>query len=162
MSPCLKIKLIGIYFIFVYIISLLLYMNVEHLTEYNKLTNIIFECSFIVFVIGIIYIVVKNKIFYSSIIIKIVFFTVIIMIYFIIEQSIIKLMMYGIGGTGGVIRNTIYNNFEYLLSWKEVLFWNFIYSLHYPIYIFIFFKPFVNHLDKSIREIREEQESKNQ
>jgi hypothetical protein len=42
------------------------------------------------------------------------------------------------------------------LSWEEKLYWKFIFSLHYPIYIYIFFKPFVNHLDKSIRKIKEE------
>ena len=30
----------------------------------------------------------------------------------------------------------------------------FIFSLHYPIYIFIFIKPFVNHLDRSIKEYK--------
>jgi hypothetical protein len=66
--------------------------------------------------------------------------------------------MYSIGGSGGWIRIHIYEDILYQFQWYEVLFWNFIFSLHYPLYIFIFFKPFVNHIDKSIRKIKERDE----
>ncbi|ASM38553.1 hypothetical protein CSPARA_0990 [Campylobacter sputorum bv. paraureolyticus LMG 11764] len=38
----------------------------------------------------------------------------------------------------------------------------FIFSLHYPIYIFIFIKPFVNHLDKSIKKFKEKELNKDE
>lgn len=63
------------------------------------------------------------------------------------------IVLYGFLDDGGIIRNIIGVN-KYTFSWYEVLFWNFIFSLHYPIYIFIFIKPFVNHLDRSIKEYK--------
>jgi hypothetical protein len=40
-------------------------------------------------------------------------------------------------------------------TFYENLLLTFLSSLYYPLYIFIFFKPFVNHLDKSIKKIKE-------
>ena len=72
---------------------------------------------------------------------------------FTIVQLFISLTMYSIGDSGGIIRIQVYGDVTYQLNWYEEQFWNFIYSLHYPVYIFIFIKPFVNHLDKSIIKI---------
>ena len=132
-------------------------------TGQNDNINIIFG-KLLVFIalficiifIYIIYFLFKKRLLYATIFIKIIIFTIVISFYFIIEQSIIKLFLYNIGDSGGYIRNNIFEDTFYQFQWYEVLFWNFIFSLHYPIYIFIFFKPFVNHLDKSIRKIKED------
>jgi len=116
--------------------------------------NIIYYIVFFLFYY-VIYILYKNKLLYVSISTKIIIFTIFLIIYFFIEQLIIHLTIFNIGDSDGWIRNNIYENINYQFKWYEVLFWNFIFSLHYPIYIFIFFKPFVNYLDKSIRKIKE-------
>ena len=108
-------------------------------------------------ILSVIYIINMFKIqniSYKSIFLKIVIFILFLIIYFFTEQLLITLSMYSIGNSGGWIRNNIYEDINYVFQWYEVLFWNFIFSLHYPIYIFIFFKPFVNHLDKSIGKIK--------
>lgn len=102
----------------------------------------------------VLYLLYKYKFLYSSILIKLVIFTIFFIIYFFIEQLIIHLTIFNIGDSGGWIRNNIYEDIDYQFQWYEVLFWNFIFSLYYPLYIFIFIKPFVNHLDKSIRKIK--------
>lgn len=102
----------------------------------------------------IIFLFFKQKILYIRVIIKIIIFIILIIFYFIIEQNLIKLFIYSIGNSGGWIRDHMYEDISHIFKWYEVLFWNFIFSLHYPIYIFIFFKPFVNHLDKSIGKIK--------
>ena len=116
--------------------------------------TLIFIFYFICFTY-VIYIFKKYQVLYATIFIKIIIFTIFLIIYFFIESLIIHLTIFNIGDSGGWIRNNIYENINYQFKWYEVLYWNFIFSLHYPIYIFIFFKPFVNHLDKSIRKIKD-------
>lgn len=106
---------------------------------------------FVLVLIGLL----KTKSMHFSIILKIIVFIILFLCYFIGEQIFIKLIMYSIGDSGGIIRTRIIGDTFYQFQWYEVLFWNFIFSLHYPVYIFIFFKPFVNHLDKSIQKIKE-------
>jgi hypothetical protein len=64
----------------------------------------------------------------------------------------------GLDGIGYLQRNGIvdYNYACYEFTFFENLLFHFVSSIYYPIYIFIFFKPFVNHLDKSIQKIKEE------
>ena len=108
---------------------------------------------FLILLIWMSFIVLKQTV-SSFIVVKIILFTTFILVYFYIEQLLITLTMYSIGGSGGWIRHHVYEQIDYVFKWYEVLFWNFIFSLHYPVYIFIFFKPFVNHLDKSIKKIQ--------
>jgi hypothetical protein len=81
-----------------------------------------------------------------------------------IDRLFVVLLMCGMDGVGYLQERGIvdynYSCFKFTLYERFLL--DFLSSLYYPIYVFIFIKPFVNHLDKSIREIREEQESKNQ
>lgn len=153
MSRFLKISFITFYFVVFYCILLLDEMHLYN-SYLKKYLNIILICAIISY-IYIIYLVCKNNFFSLSIIFKIIFFTLVIIIYFIIEQILLKLFMYSIGNSGGFIRNIILKDSFYQFQWYEVLYWNFLFSLYYPIYIFIFFKPFVNHLDKSIKKIRD-------
>jgi hypothetical protein len=110
---------------------------------------------FLIFFICILHVFKKNNILYLSIAIRIVFFAIFLLLYFFIEVFLINSYLYSIGDSGGWLRHHIYYDIDYIFQWYEVLFWNFIFSLHYPLYIFIFFKPFVNHLDKSIKKIKE-------
>lgn len=59
-------------------------------------------------------------------------------------------LMYGVFNEGGVIRNIFYQNRYYQFDWYEVLFWNCIFSLHYPLYLFYIIKPFINHIDNRL------------
>ncbi len=124
--------------------------------EYNPLDQ--YDTIFFMFysfcLIYILIMLVKANYISMFIFIKIIIFTLFLIVYFFIEQALFTLSMYSIGGTGGFTRNNIYEQFDHMLQWYEVLFWNFIFSLHYPAYIFIFLKPFVNHLDKSIKSSR--------
>ena len=158
MSKILKIYFIISLWSFFYFI--VLFNNVE--ININILNFIIHKVHIInlIIIVIIIGILLKNRILYFSVFIKIVIFISLFMFYFIFEQIIIKISIYSIGDSGGWIRHNIYEDINYIFQWYEVLFWNFIFSLHYPIYIFIFFKPFVNHLDKSIRKIKDK-ENKN-
>jgi len=146
MIRALKISIISYYFILFYLFNL--YDGVANLEIWFITLGIEF-----IYLLVIIYFIIKNKLLYPSIFMKIIIFTVFLFLYFMIEQSIIKIELYGVGG-GVWIRYHIYEQFDYALQWYEVLFWNFVFSLHYPVYIFIFFKPFVNHLDKSIKKIK--------
>jgi len=112
----------------------------------------------VIVLIKILYEFIINKFLYPLIFFKILLITSFMTLYFWLEQSLFKLSLYSIGGSGGWLRNEIYNDVHYVFQWYEVLFWNFIFSLHYPVYIYLFFKPFVNHLDKSIRKIQKEKE----
>ena len=147
-------------------ISFLLFFYIWQLLSgvMNNINNNMIENVFhILHLIAFIYLLImifififkKDNILYPSIFIKIIIFISLFLLYFIIEQTIIKLSLYSIGDSGGWLRHHIYNDIDYIFQWYEVLFWNFIFSLHYPLYIFIFFKPFVNHLDKSIKKIKE-------
>ena len=120
------------------------------LSKYNIFLSIFsFSCW-----VYIIFLFKKYNILYKIIVFKIIVFTFMLAIYFSIEQSLITIVMYNIGGSGGYIRNFIYHDYSYQFKWYEILFWNFIFSLHYPVYIFIFIKPFINHIDKSIKKIK--------
>ncbi|MDB4257423.1 hypothetical protein N9818_01090 [Arcobacteraceae bacterium] len=157
MKSRLKNYFILFYFVEFYIYSLFNFWSNEYaniqLGFFWYVLNINYLFFFIV-LIGVVVFMIKNKLLYIAL--KILIFNILMLLYFIyIEQLLIKLSMYSIGSYGGWIRNNIYEDIEYVFQWYEVLFWNFIFSLHYPLYIFIFFKPFVNHLDNSIRKIQE-------
>ncbi len=154
MTKKIKISIVVLYFIIFYQFSLQYYINVD-LNNF-RIFGAILNYSELFYFITFVFLLIKSKLLYPSIILKFIIFTFIIILYFMIEQGIIKLVMYGIGDSGGFIRNIIMEDTFYQFQWYEVLFWNFIFSLHYPVYIFIFLKPFVNHLDKSIRKIKEE------
>jgi len=154
MSKSLRIQLVTFFFISIYLFSLLPIVQ----DNYNNNFNIIAEnfYYFIIFIYGvyIIYKLYEANNLYTSIVLKILIFSSFCFIYFIAEYMLIKFTLYSIGGTGGYIRDNIYEQIDYIFSWYEVLFWNFIFSLYYPIYIFIFIRPFVNHLSKSINDIK--------
>jgi hypothetical protein len=152
MTKQLKVDFILFYFILFYFISLL-----DGIHEYSFILKQVYNFLILSNLIFLFYIIrkcVKKQIIYPSVMMKFFIFMVFLVCYFIIEQLFIKLSMYSIGGSGGWIRNNIYEDIHYIFQWYEVLLWNFIFSLHYPIYIYIFFKPFVNHLDKSIKKIQ--------
>lgn len=159
MSNIIKKGLIFSYFFIFYSFTLFsfAYLNGENNGEINTLLLEVFLFISSVFYI---YILIKIRNFlFISIIIKLIIFSLIILMYFIIEQGIIKLLMYGLPDTSNIIDQHFYKGFPRNTTWYQVIFWNFLFSLHYPIYLFIFFKPFVNHLDKSIKRIQEEKEN---
>jgi hypothetical protein len=144
-----------------FIISLFMFFYSIQLLDNIDIENYIFDnVSFILFFYFFIFLFFYFFIYIKSyfLFIQVIIFVVLFACYFIIEQTILKVFMYSIGGSGGWIRIHIYEDILYQFQWYEVLFWNFIFSLHYPLYIFIFFKPFVNHIDKSIRKIKERDE----
>lgn len=153
MSKFFKNFLIIVPFPFFYFIRLFDRVSIN--ADYNFFINILFLAYMVISLIYIFFIFIKNKIFYLPILAKITLVTILLLGYFFIENLLLTITIYSIGDSGGWVRNHIYEDINYQFQWYEVLFWNFIFSLHYPIYIFIFFKPFVNHLDESIRKIRE-------
>ena len=158
MSKGLKYYIISYYLLFFYI-----YFYMVGFT-FSKSYSLPFDGTILVsFYISnfilILFILKKRYVLNISMFIKILFFTIFLKIYFFIESLVIQLYMYSIGGSGGYIRNNIYDDIDHIFTVSEVLYWNFIFSLHYPIYIFIFIKPFVNHLDKSIKKIRKSKEA---
>jgi len=154
MSSKLKRSFILFYFILFYFIFIFDEMHLTNIIlKQFLLLIIILDLLFLLFIAWELF---NEKLLSPSISAKIIITTILFTSYFFIEQSIFKISMYSIGGSGGWIRNHIYEDIDYVFQWYEILFWNFIFSLHYPIYIFIFFKPFVNHLDKSIRKIKAE------
>ena len=148
-----NLKNIVIWFIFISLYGISIFTTLTRNEKiYILFNNILF--IWIVFVLlggGLIIYIIMKKSQSMIIFIKIIVFILILSIYFFIEHSLLKLFLYGIGGDNGGIGID-----HKSISGYEVLFWNFVFSLHYPIYIFIFFKPFVNHLDKSIRKIKED------
>ena len=156
MNKSLKVNLILCFIFFesfFYVVQLLHNVNISDLYPFKYIFFL-----FLLYFIYIICLLIKTRILYPSIIIKLLLFTIFITMYFIVEINFLKLYMYSIGGSGGYIRNNIYDDIDHIFTVSEVLYWNFIFSLHYPIYIFIFIKPFVNHLDKSIKKIRKSKE----
>ena len=152
MNKKLKIYFILFYFTLFYFIFML--DEMYRYSENIKLFLNIFILLEIIVLVWLGYLLKKNKVLYLSIIIRIILFTSFLLFYFMIEQGILKIVIYGIGDSGGLIRHNFIKDSFHQFKWSEILYWNFIFSLHYPIYIFIFFKPFVNHLDKSIRKIK--------
>lgn len=154
MNSFIKYRIILLIFISVYlnfyIIGFAFGLKNNILNSYDYLFFLFYFLCFL----DILYILKKYQILCTNIFLKIIIFTVFLIIYFFIEQLIIHLTIFNIGYSDGWIRNNIYENIDYQFTWFEVLYWNFIFSIHYPLYIFIFFKPFVNHLDKSIRKIK--------
>lgn len=79
-------------------------------------------------------------------------FMIAIGFYFFLESLVIGLHLYSIGNSGGYIRNNILGDIKYQFNWYEILFWNFIFSMHYPLYYFLIINPSVNYIDKSIKK----------
>lgn len=154
MSKFFKNFLIIVPFSFFYFIRLSDRGSIN--SDYRSFIGMLFLAYMVISLIYIFYIFIKNKIFYLPILAKITIVTILLLGYFLIENLLLTITIYSIGDSGGWVRNHIYEDINYQFQWYEVLFWNFIFSLHYPIYIFIFFKPFVNHLDQSIQNIREQ------
>ena len=129
------------------------------------LTGILIDIfSFFPLLFGILYIFFefyKNSML-NYVLLKTIFFSVSIFIVFCFDRIIIMLTLCGMNGFGYLQRNGIVEH-SYSCSdftFNETMLLNFISTLYYPIYIFIFFKPFVNHLDKSIKKIKEKQNNK--
>ena len=156
MSKKLKTYVNIFYFVLIYFTALL-----GAISEYNVIFKYFFLSFLLVMLILYTYIIyhiytkITNNIY---VYIKIIIFTLFIGIYFFIEQFFFYIFLYGMDGVGFLQRNGLvnYNYSGYEFTWKETLFWHFLFLSYYPIYIFIFFKPFVNHLDKSIRKIKED------
>ena len=148
MNNILKKEIIFGYFLLAYI-----YVLFGHLTNYNYFLIVLFLYNIYLYVR-----LLKKIVF--SIILKVVVFNL-FMIYFIIFERILTIIfLCGMDGEGFLQRIGLINHSCSNFSLYENILLNFISSLYYPIYIFIFFKPFVNHLDKSIRKIKEDRYNK--
>ncbi len=147
MSKVLRINLIVFYFWFFYFISLS--FNIKEIQSTIGLLSVL--CLYVTHAIYIIYLLIKQKLLYISIAIKIIIFTILIVMYFMFDIAVLKIILYSFNDNPPRIYYD--GDLHVLNNWYEILYWNFIYSLHYPIYIFIFIKPFVNHLDKSIKKL---------
>lgn len=134
--------------IFIYLTSLYVYIMIGYLY---------FLIFFILFHICFFYIFYTKNALTFSIILKSIFFGVFIFYFTIFDSLIVGIFLCGMDGMGYLQRSGIvdFNYACYKFTLQETLLLDFVSSLHYPIYIFIFFKPFVNHLDESIRKIRE-------
>ncbi|ASM36866.1 hypothetical protein [Campylobacter sputorum] len=102
---------------------------------------------------------IKNIKVYIFSILKIIFFSLFLILYAVVAQGFTGIILFGLDGPGYLERHNFHN---YELGHGNVLYWLFIFSLHYPIYIFIFIKPFVNHLDKSIKKFKEKELNKDE
>ncbi|MGE4457225.1 MAG: hypothetical protein AB7E13_09820 [Arcobacteraceae bacterium] len=122
------------------------------------------DSFFVICTLYIIYIFYKKGVLTIGLFFKILLFTILLMALVFIDRLFVVLSMCGIDGVGYLQRSGIvdYNYPCFKFTFYERFLLDFLSSLYYPIYVFVFIKPFVNHIDKSIREIREEQESKNQ
>lgn len=85
-----------------------------------------------------------------GIIIKIILFLIFLIFYFFIERILITILLFGIDNIGFLQSSGLIKK-DYKITTFDLKIWSFIFTLYYPIYIFIFLKPFVNHLDKSIK-----------
>ncbi len=146
MSKALRINLIVFYFWFFYYFSLTYMMVIGWSYELIVFSLWLLQALYII------YLFIKQKLFYISITIKIIIFTILIVMYFMFDIAVLKTILYGFSSVARVYYD---GDMHVLNHWYEILYWNFIYSLHYPIYIFIFIKPFVNHLDKSIKKLKQ-------
>jgi len=147
MSNRLKKNIIFVYFLLIYI-----YILFGYLVDYNYFLIII--------AVSNIYIYIKlcNGL-YFHIILKILLFNFFMVGFVLFERISMTIFLCGMDGIGFLHRNGILN-YNYACSgftFYEDLLFNFLSSLYYPIYIYIFIKPFVNHLDKSIRKIQIEE-----
>lgn len=149
-------RYVFIHTIFIFWCTKALIIGTDNFRFLNLLLQILLLVFFILVVSVQIFICIKY--FYDikfgiKLIAKMIFGLLFLIMYFWITIMVAYIVLYGFLDDGGIIRNIIGVN-KYIFSWYEVLFWNFIFSLHYPIYIFIFIKPFVNHLDRSIKEYK--------
>lgn len=141
---------------FQYILFLLIYLQAiilaPNLTQYSKIMHntilfYIFILCEICFILSILFFNVKYKIFKIKHMILIIFFCCFVFVYIWIEQIIIKLVMYNLFDEGGIVRY-IMKDWYYNFKIVEVLFWNFIFSLHYFLYLFFIIKPFFGYVNK--------------
>ncbi len=113
----------------------------------------------IVSVFYILYIIVTlNKQYKVTLItIKLFLFLIFLFFFVIFDRLVVGIFLCGMDGVGYLQRSGIleYDHNCSNFTFYEHLLFTFLSSLHYPIYIFIFFKPFVNHLEKSIKNIKE-------
>ncbi len=146
MNKALRINLIIFYFWFFYAFSLMFKMDINNHDAYFMVYLWLLHALYII------YLLIKQRLLYISITIKIIIFTILIVMYFMFDIAVLKTILYGFSSVARVYYD---GDMHVLNHWYEILYWNFIYSLHYPIYIFIFIKPFVNHLDKSIKKLKQ-------
>lgn len=147
MSSLLKKQIIILFFIPIFVNTLI--FNLDN--EIDSISHAFYDnfCYLlIVYFLFFLYLLKRKQLLSFIVFKKIIIFTTFLTFYFFIEQASIKIILYGVGG-GGNIRHFILEDTFHIFTWQEVLYWNFIYSLYYPIYIFIFILPFVNHLSKS-------------
>ncbi|WP_428025393.1 hypothetical protein [Arcobacter sp.] len=142
MSNRLKKNIIFMYFIslyiyvlagYIYFVIFLMLFNVYHLYYFYKNNKL----SFII-------------------ILKSIFFGLFLFYFIIFDKLITGILLCGMDGVGYLQRSGIvdYNYPCFKFTFYEEVLLNFASSIYYPIYIFIFIKPFVNHLDKSIKKIK--------
>ncbi len=141
MNNSLKKNLIFVYFISLYIFVLIGY--------------IYFVIFLILFNLYYFYILYKKNTLIFIIILKSILFGLFLFYFIIFDKLITGIFLCGMDGIGYLQRSGIVDYPCFKFSSYEELLLNFFSSLYYPIYIFIFFKPFVNHLDKSIKKIRD-------
>ena len=131
-------------------VFLLIYVSSLILLERNYL----FFTVVIIFSLTLMILVKLNREITIPIFLKIILFLIFLMIYFFIERIILNIYLFGIDNIGFLKHSGIIDK-DHVMTMLDFKIWSFIFTLYYPIYIFIFIKPFVNHLDKSIRKIKD-------
>jgi len=115
-----------------------------------------FDLFFLFCTLYILFLTYKNKFLTIIIGIKIILFSLLLILLLFTDRLIIQISLCGMDGVGYLQRSGIVN-YNYSCS-EFTLYENFIIdfisSIYYPIYIFIFIKPFVNHLTKSMEGIK--------
>ncbi len=100
MNSGLKIKIIGLSFLIVYI-------NFYNMGFVNLKDNPLRQYDTLLFVgycicfAYMLHLLQRKRILYMPILVKIIIFTILLIVYFFMEQLLIMLAMYNIGGSGG-------------------------------------------------------------
>jgi len=152
MNKFLKIQLIIVYFLIMYLPAVF--------SQY--LPSFLFEFELIICNIYIIYILYKSNILTVQKAIKIILFALFLYILFFIDRLLVTIFLCGMDGVGFLQRSGIVD-YHYMcseFSGKENLYFNFISTLYYPIYIFLFIIPFAKHLDSSNKNKKEQDAQK--
>lgn len=153
MSNSFKLFFIYGYFCVIYI-GLWLGLLVSYSYKYSF--PILFAFNFLVFLK--IYSLIKlnnNFLKILKIFLSMLFFAVFMVYFLFFERFFMNVFLFGIDGYGFLGRNG-YIDYRFAdLPLSKRLFWDFWSSSYYPIYIFIFIKPFVNYIDKLIKPAKE-------
>lgn len=154
MSNISKWEIVIIFFLVIYLPAVF--------SRFFGSISFLYESILIICSIYIIFRIYRSNSLSMEIIFKVILFILFMYVIIAFDRLFMTIFLCGMDGVGFLQRSGIveYHHSCADFSPAESLYFDFLSTLYYPIYIFLFIIPFAKHLDKSIKKNKDQQEQK--